>query len=212
MRIYDGTFRDVLDYHVRASIKLRCEGELSIKNYQHLLVKLFQITASVCRICNHIDCNVSQNVFSSVFKITNFPETWDEENSDFIIIVVHNILDQISAEAWVVLHQQKEISLLKARTLAVLRSFDCCRSSTSIHERDFAKIVSTSEKFLRSFRFHFILVFLIFHILLHIKHATLDFENSSHDKVHLAILVYGFFIIKYLIILLYYQFTWRVIE
>ena len=112
MSIDDSSFGDVIDHHLGASIKLSGDGQISFVDDHELLsffcrrvARFVQILISVALLYNHADRNVSQNVIFTIFKVANFPETWDKENSDFIIIVVRNVLYQITAEAHVILQQ-----------------------------------------------------------------------------------------------------------
>ena len=133
MRVQNGTLVNVVKDHLCAVIEVADNGKASFVDDHHLVdlvARLCVIIVNQDRLLvsllgDHVHSNVHKDLLALVLQVIDLFEARHEEQASFIVIIFHQVLNQVALEHRMSLKQLLEILVQKVSALTILFCHDC---------------------------------------------------------------------------------------
>lgn len=152
MCIQNGPLLDIINHIILTILNRNCDCKGTWVDDNHGLFNLSLIknsfitehATSIFLHCNHVHSDMLESDLcnSSVVQIVNFLEARDEEDTQLVLIRLHDVLDEVLLEEGEVSDQFLKGHLIELWARAVLLCFHCCRPLATKQEGNFAEEVT----------------------------------------------------------------------
>ena len=150
MRIQNGTLVNVVEDHLCPVIERTDDSKASFVDDHHLVDLVAQLLVVIINqdrllvslLGNHVHSNVHKYLLGLILKVIDLFEARHEEQTSFIVIIFHQVLNQVALEQRMSLKQLLEILVHKVSAFTILFCHDCRSSFAAEKKRYFSKEVT----------------------------------------------------------------------